>query len=139
MLPKTAKEKQTQVSLEKARQAKRRRALSESSFETAEIEQERDVEVVDFTDLLTMSEDALDTENEEIDPTFDLDASIKPKSAYLIETFCDDWISQLDWDDVVSLSLFLAFLLASHLGIGETKAAEFASAMRGKSEKTIRE
>ena len=96
MLPNTVKEKQTQISLEKARQATRRRALSENSFETADFEQERYVKVVDFTDLLTMSEDALDTENQEIDPTFDLDASIKSKSAYLIETFCDDWISQLD-------------------------------------------
>ena len=56
----------------------------------------RDVEVVNFTDILTMSEDALDTENKEIHPTFDLDASIKSDSAYLIETFCDDWISQLE-------------------------------------------
>ena len=53
------------------------------------------MEFVNFTDLLTMSEDALDKENEEIYTTFDLDASIKSDSAYWIETFCDDWISQL--------------------------------------------
>ena len=34
------------------------------------------MEVVNFTDLMTMSEDALDAENEEIHPTFDLDANI---------------------------------------------------------------
>ena len=86
MMPKTAKKIQMQVSLEKARQAKRRHALSKSSFKTVEIEQERDVEVVNFTYLLTMSEDALNTENEEVDPTFDVDASIKSESAYFIET-----------------------------------------------------
>ena len=96
MPPNTAKKKQMQVSLEKPRQARRRRALSESSFETAEIEQARCGGCQFLTDLLTMSEDALDTENEEIHPTFDLDASIKSDSTYLIETFCDDWISQLE-------------------------------------------
>ena len=47
MPPKTAKRKQMQVSLEKARQAKRRCVLSKSSFEMVEIEKERNVEVVD--------------------------------------------------------------------------------------------
>ena len=44
-----------------------------------------------------------------------------------------------EWDDVVSLSHSLEFLLANQLGIGETKASELASAMTSKSEKTIRE
>jgi hypothetical protein len=39
----------------------------------------------------------------------------------------------------VSLSLFLCFQLAKHLALGETKAAELAGVMVGKSDKTIQE
>ena len=39
----------------------------------------------------------------------------------------------------MSLALFLCFQLTSHLSVGETKAAELASIMINRSEKTIRE
>ena len=86
-----------------------------------------------------MSDDALDTENEYADPSFDLDASMKSDSDYMVERFCEDWISHLDRDDQVYLGLFLSFQLANHLNLGETKAAELASIIINKSDKTIRE
>ena len=37
-----------------------------------------------------MSEDALDTEDETVDPSFDLDSSMKCDVDHLIESFCED-------------------------------------------------
>ena len=87
-----------------------------------------------------MSESALDTDNEDVDTSFYLDASMKSDSDHMIVSFCEDWISHLDRDDVVSLGLFLSFQLANFLGLGKTEAAELASSfMMNRSEKTIRE
>ena len=43
-----------------------------------------------------MSIDELDANNEDIDPSFDLDASMKSDSEHMTEQFCEDWISHLD-------------------------------------------
>lgn len=56
-----------------------------------------------------------------------------------MENFCEDWVLQLDRDDKVSLGLFLSFQLSKHFGCGETKAAELAGVMVGRSDRTIRE
>ena len=42
-----------------------------------------------------MPESVLDTENEDVDPSFDLDASMKSASDHMIESFCKYWISHL--------------------------------------------
>ncbi len=82
-----------------------------------------------------MPEDALDTEDEDVDPSFDLDSSIKDDVDHLVDTFCEEWVR----DDKVSLGLFLAFQLSKHLALGETRSAELAGLMVGRSDRTIRD
>ena len=84
-----------------------------------------------------MSDDALDTEDQEKDPTFDLDSSLKEDKDHITDAFCEDWATHLDRDDRVSLGLFLYFQLTKVLSMGEVKAAEVAGLMIGKSERTI--
>ena len=86
-----------------------------------------------------MSDDALDTEDEEKDPTFDLDSSLKADKDHITNAFCEDWATHLDRDDRVSLGLFLYFQLTKVLSMGELKAAEVAGMMIGKSKRTIRD
>ena len=47
-----------------------------------------------------MSEDALDTEDEDVDPSFDLDSSLKD---HMVDDFCEEWVLQLEHDDKVAL------------------------------------
>ena len=91
----------------------------------------------DLAQLVTMSEDALDTDGEAVDPSFDLDSSMKSDADHLQESFCEDWISHLEREDHVSLALFLCFQLSKHFNLGETKAAELASEMVGQSDKSV--
>ena len=51
----------------------------------------------------------LDTEDEQKDPTFDLDSSLK-EDIHVTDTFCKDWTTHLDRDDGLpwSVSLFPA-------------------------------
>lgn len=77
-------------------------------------------------ELLGRSGDALDTDNEDMDPTLDRDASMKKDSEFLAERFCEDRVLQLDNDDKVSLGLFLCLQLSKNVGCEETKAAELA-------------
>ena len=93
-------------------------------------------DVSEISELMGLSQDAMDTDNEDVDPTFDLDVSLKSDDDYMIENFCEDWVLQLDRDDKVSLALFLSF---RHLGCGETRAAELAGVMVGWSDKTVRQ
>ena len=143
MPPKSAKKRQVELSLQKAREEKRRRTAEETSAEVPETAESSSgaaaVELSDMIELLSMSDDALDTDNEDVDPSFDLDASTKSDGDYMVKYFCENWISHLDQDNLVSLGLFLSSQLANHLNIGNTKAAELASAMMNKSDKTIRE
>ena len=62
-----------------------------------------------FLDLATMSDDALDTEDETVDPTFESDSIMKSDVDHVIECFCEDWVCHLKRDDRVSLGLFLCF------------------------------
>ena len=79
-----------------------------------------------LTGLLAMPGTALDTDEEAVDPTFDLDSGMKSDTDHIIENFCDDWVSHLDRDDRVSLGLFLCFQLTKQLDIGDIKAAELS-------------
>ena len=81
----------------------------------------------DLADLLMLSEDALDTENENIDPSFDINASTRSDCEHLIDPFCEDWVTHLNWEDRASLGLLLCFQLKSVLAQGETETAELAA------------
>ena len=138
MPPKSAKKRQVELSLQNAREEKRRRTAEETSAEVPGTAESSSgavaVEPSDMIELLSMSDDALDTDNEDVDPSFDLDASTKSDGDYMVEKFCENWNSHLDRDNLVSLDLFLSFQLAKHLNIGNTKAAELASVMMNKSD-----
>ena len=43
-----------------------------------------------------MSESALDTDNECIYSSFDLDSSLISDADYVIDNFCEEWVLQLD-------------------------------------------
>jgi len=93
MPSKTARKRQLELSLEKAREEKRRRESGEGTSNAAETEVRTgcigaNIEKgasSDFTELLTMSEEALDTDNEDIDPSFDLDSSMKADTDHTME------------------------------------------------------
>ena len=95
MPPKSRKRKHIEESLAKAREAKRRRESDEAATSSAEIEvrierDKTDGQEDDLSRLVTMSEDALDTEDEAVDPTFDLDSSMKSDTDHIAETFCEE-------------------------------------------------
>jgi hypothetical protein len=143
MPPKKRRQQQLAKSLEKAREAKRRRTEAGSEAPTTETATrtiaDNEGEPSGLTQLLAMSDDALDTEDEEKDPTFDLDSSLKEDKDHITDAFCEDWATHLDRDDRVSLGIFLYFQLLKVLSMGEVKAAEVAGMMIGKSERIIRE
>ncbi len=140
MPPKSRKKRHVYASLEMARAAKKRRKDGAEASGSGEVEIQEAAERDDDLGVLdTMSDDALDAEDEAVDPTFDLDSSMKSDTDHIAETFCEDWVSHLDRDDHVSLGIFLCFQLTRHLEDGETKAAELAGMMIGKSDKTVRE
>ena len=78
-----------------------------------------------------MLDEALHIDDEAVDPTFDLDLSLK--CDHIVEQFCDDWVSHLDRDDRVCLGLF------KQLNMRETKAADLAALMINRSDKTVHE
>ena len=84
-----------------------------------------------------MSHDALNTSNKAVDPEFDLETSMKSDSGYLAEEFCEEWLTQLLWEDRTALGLFLVFQLQSILKKKRTEAAELAGMMIGKSTNTM--
>ena len=141
MPPKKKRQKQLEQSLEKAREAKRIRTVGEGTSDNADTEVQSGAEPreSDLSELLSISDDALDTEDPNADPSFDLDASMKSDVEHLAENFCEDWVSHLKRDDRVSLGLFLCFQLTKHLDLWDTKAAEIAGMMLGRSDKTVRE
>lgn len=143
MPPKSQKRKRLQLNLQKARESKRAHFTEVDSPEAhsshSDGRHEERNEPEDISDLLNLSHDAIDTENEEIDPSFDLDSSIKSDSEHAVEAFCEEWVTSLSWEDRASLGLFLTFQLKSAVQKGDTEAAEMAGMMIGKSDKTIRE
>ena len=93
----------------------------------------------DLAQLVSISEDVLDTDDEAVDPSFDLDSSMKSDVDHLEESLCEEWVSHLKREDRVSLGLFLCFQLSKHFNLGEIKAAELSGMMVGRSDKTVRE
>ena len=142
MPPKSSRKRQLAASLEKARECKRRQESGEEPSSTTDLEArtERSGTVHkqdESVEVLTLSQDAPDIDDESVDPTFDLESSLLSDTDYMVEDFCDDWVSHLDRDDLVSLGLFLCFQLSKHFDIGETKAAEVAGMMINKSDRTV--
>ena len=73
-----------------------------------------------------MTEDAADTDDEDVNPTFDLDSSMM-SITFSIETVI---IRQ-------SSSWCLCFQLAKQLNLGDTMTAELAAMMIGASDKAV--
>ena len=90
-----------------------------------------------LAELAILSDEALDTDDEEVDPSFDLDMSVMIEKQHIIETFCKEWITSLDWEDRTSLGLFLCFQLNLLLHKCEAEAAELAGLMIGRSDRTV--
>ena len=139
MPPTTKRKVQIQNNLEKARETKTTCGCSESLSQEALIEVRSELDEPSLTKLASMTEEALNTDDEEVDPSFDLDSSMKSETGHVIDQFCDEWVCQLDTDDRVSLGIFLSFQLPKLLDVGQTKAAELASIMVGKSDRIIHE
>ena len=57
----------------------------------------------------------------------------------VLSQFCEDCLYSLDRDDLRSLSIFLCHQLVSNLSFTGSKAAEYAAAMVGKTNRTIRQ
>ena len=132
MPPKSKRQRQLESALEAARAKKGRLQMSHGESSGVRPPPEA------LEDLLNLSVEALDTEDEALDPSFDLDETVKSDTGHTRESFCEEWVTHLDWEDRVSLGLFLSFQLTNLLGKGETEAAELAGLMVGKCEKTIR-
>lgn len=137
MPPKSKRMKLIESKLEKARESKRLRESVGLSPDPHDLQ--GNSEAASLEDLAAMSDEALDTEDECVDPSFDLDESLKTDSGHLTETFCEEFVMHLAFEDRVGLGLFLYFQLTTLLDKGETDAAELAGMMVGKSDKTVRE
>lgn len=103
MPPKTKRQKVLGDNIAKARGAKQR---LEAGQETSMEQSSGPSKVSCLFELLAMSDSALDTDNESVDPSFSLDDSMKSDTDYFVDNFCEEWVIQLDRDDKVSLGLF---------------------------------
>ena len=143
MPPKSKRQSQLEDSLVLARESKMRRcsdqdeSMMEGQF--SETIDEVRTEPEGLAELLMLCSDALNTEDEEVDPSFDLDSSLKSDNNHIIGNFCEEWITHLNHEDRVSFGMFLYFQLTTVLGKGETESAELGGLMITKSDKTIRD
>ena len=60
-------------------------------------------------------------DDEAVDPSFDLDSSLKSDVDHLEEHFCEEWVTHLEREDRLSLGLFLCFQLSKHFNLGRDK------------------
>ena len=73
------------------------------------------------------------------DPSYDPDKDLSENIDLKLKQFVEEWVLQLDRDDMIGLSLFFCFHLEKLFNFTQTNAAEYASIMLGKSEHTIRQ
>ena len=73
--------------------------------------------------VLLIPIDAPGDDDEAMDPTFDLDSSMRSDTAHQFESFSENWMLQMDG--------FLVHNLKVHLGKGGTGAADLAGMMVG--------
>lgn len=92
-MPKTKRQRQKQAWRRPERQ--KRDAMLDRALRTVEGEVwsqhgDTDIHKDNLACLPTMSEDALETDDEAVYPIFDLDSSMKLDVDHLIEIFCED-------------------------------------------------
>ena len=94
MPPKSKRQRQIESSLEIAPDNKRSCQLEEEdpSGSLSSVDRAKS-ELEGLTDLWNLSHNALDTKDEEIDPSFDLDSSMKSDREHMITKFCEDWVT----------------------------------------------
>ena len=116
MPPKTKRQRQSQNALAIGRE-KPARLMSGACQQN--LRDQQDAALVSSTDDelgvadLLSSTDAPDHGEEAVDPTFDLEASVRSDTAHQFESFCEHWVLQLDLDDRMSLCIFLAHNLST--------------------------
>ena len=72
--------------------------------------------MLNVSELLVMSDNALDTDNEDVDPSFDFRSSLKEDNEHTVESFCENYALQFNRDERVELGCcFFAFNLKSIL------------------------
>ena len=120
MPPKSRKRKKGSLNLERAREQ-----IGQQRHKT----KRRDIEPETVADLLNLSHEAKDTDNEEEDPSFELDSSIKSDTHHLLDTFCEEWVAQLSREGRISLGIFIQYQLSTVLQKGETESAELVALM----------
>ena len=130
MPPKSRRRKNIEESLRRGRETKQRRANARNDTPSTD--------PMGLHNLFVLEDEALDTDSETVDPSFDPDVSMMSDTEHLISTFCEEWVASLTWENRTSLRLFLTFKLLTLLGKGETEAAELAAQMIGRSDRTIR-
>ena len=53
-------------------------------------------DVTEIGELMGLSQEAMNTDNEAVDPTFDLEASLVSDTDFMTESFCENWVLQLE-------------------------------------------
>ena len=94
----------------------------------------REPECETMNELLDLSHEAENTDDEDANPSFDLNSSVKSDTQHQIETFCEEWVIQLSRDDRFALGMFLQHHLSQTVGKNEIEAAELAGLMIGRSD-----
>lgn len=90
-------------------------------------------------ELLILLCEAINTDDKTLDQPFHLNSSLKSDTHHQIETFCEEWVTQLSRDDRYALGVFLQYHLCQTVGKFETEAAELAGLMIGRSDRTVRD
>ena len=109
MPPKSKQRKQCQESLIKARRRlqERNQPLEESaSLMNLSMETTNNLEMEDLLRMSDTSLEELNTDNEEVDASSSIDNSIKSDLDHVKDTFCENWVGQLERNDLISLGLF---------------------------------
>ena len=149
MPPKTKRSKKGSVNLTRARPHINRQVLRDNSSVVVdnecqnernnEMEITHEPECETMEELLDLSREAEDTDDEDTNPSIDLNSSVKSDTQHQIETFCEEWVVQLSRDDRFALGGVLQYHLSQTVGKNETEAAELAGLMIGRSERIIQD
>ena len=121
MLPKMKRCKKGSVNLIRARACINRQVLRDSlsvvvenecqDEHNNEMEISREPESETMNELLDLSCEAENTDDEDADSSFGLNSSVKSDTQHQIETICEEWVIQLSMDDRFALGVFLQYHL----------------------------
>ena len=148
MPPKTKRQKQLQLAAQRAteaRQASKRAKVQTSESlptvpEASASEPNQDMELsLPSTSRVLRSVERSASEDTTEDPSYDPEQDLSENIDLKLEQFVEEWVLHLDRDDKISLSLFICFHLEKIFQFTQTNAAEYASIMLGKSDRTIRQ